>query len=122
MESVLQINEPEKIKENGQCIFCLSDSPAPIDYEGLCECRPKIHKSCLKTWSNAKPDTCPICLKNNIKKDDIVIYQRRNYACAFFSCICCLSACCSPIILLIVFLGANVMPNTPYKHNVTVST
>lgn len=88
------------------CIFCLTDTPKIIKYNGICNCHPNIHSECLDVWDKTNPYTCPICL---IKKEQyIIIYngnQRDNPGLIFVCCCCCLSILVSPIIFMIILIS-----------------
>lgn len=119
MDLIVQI---EKNIDSQHCIFCLSDSPLTIEYVGLCDCHPKIHKECILKWSKTKPNTCPICLKQTIKSEtEVVVSENLGSRCGCLFSFCCLCLCCGPFILLSVLGILGVIPGMPTKsYNTTV--
>jgi len=67
------MNEILQFSTDESCIICLEhiteNDPAfyngeiPNIYNIKCQCRPKIHKTCMTDWINHE-HTCPICSKN----------------------------------------------------------
>ena len=84
------------------CIFCLEDDPMPIIYQGICNCHPSIHNTCISEWHKVKPNACPICLKGEIIINLIIIPEQTNIRMLAFACFvsCCVSICLSPFIIL----------------------
>ena len=70
------------------CMFCLSDTPPTIKYDGPCDCKPHVHKRCLTTWFKKTPNECPLCRKDydplsEVEEEPLPIVipelQQRNY-------------------------------------------
>jgi hypothetical protein len=100
------------------CIFCLTDIPDIINYNGLCKCHPTIHSECLDEWNKTNPQTCPICLVKNESLIIIYNYRRDNFGIVFIFCICCITILCSPFIFIIILLSLHfeLKQNRPYYN------